>query len=138
MEIQIGWTNELEKGRIIDYQFWNFWWAFLVNKAGGLMGFVRTRPKIEKNPFSCIINKIRVLTIDPQIGASPAPEGSLAPLRNLLLYEGGTLGTYWWRLSQNFHKIMNFLLNFDGFARTLSTVVSDSDFSMNSLDRIQN
>lgn len=32
-----------------------------------------------------------VLTVDPQNGALPANDDSLAPLRNLLLLEGGTL-----------------------------------------------
>lgn len=42
-------------------------------------------------------NIILILTIDPQIGASPA-NGSLAPLRSLLLLEGGTFGTLIWHL----------------------------------------
>lgn len=38
----------------------------------------------------CLANVL--LTIDPHVGASPA-NGSLAPSRSLLLYEGGTVGT---------------------------------------------
>lgn len=43
-----------------------------------------------------------VLTIDPHVGASPA-NGSLAPIRSLLLYEGGTVGTL---TRCRYHKII--------------------------------
>ena len=39
----------------------------------------------------CFMLFLYVLTVDPQNGALPANDDSLAPLRNLLLLEGGTL-----------------------------------------------
>lgn len=75
----------------------------------------------EFQSYSCIQSYVKyiqniiisILTVDPQIGASPAAD-SLAPLWSLLRYEGGTFGTFTGRRLYVF-TVRRYFHNSEGF-----------------------